>query len=78
MAEITPSHKKDDRTKKDSDRPISILLSVLKIFEINMYENINKFMNDKLSPYLCGFREGYNTQYCLMVMLEKWEKALDN
>ena len=28
-------------------------------------------MNDKLSPYLCGFRKGYNTQYCLMVMLEK-------
>ena len=34
-------------------------------------------MNDKLSPYLCGFRKGYNTQYCLMVMLEKWKKALD-
>ena len=36
-----------------------------------------KFMNDKLSPYLCGFRKGYNTQYCLMVVLEKWKKALD-
>ena len=35
-------------------------------------------MNDKLSPYLCGFREGYNTQYCLTIMLEKWKKALDN
>ena len=34
-------------------------------------------MNDKLSPYLCGFRKGYNTQHCLMVMLEKWKKALD-
>ena len=30
-------------------------------------------MNDKLSPYLCGFRKGYNTQYYLMVMLEKWK-----
>ena len=35
-------------------------------------------MNDKLSPYICGFRKGYNTQYCLMIMLEKWKKALDN
>ena len=35
-------------------------------------------MNDKLSPYLCRFRKGYSTQYCLMVMLEKWKKALDN
>ena len=77
MAEITPSHKKADRTKKDNYRPVSILPSVSKIFEKNMYEDINKFMNDKLSPYLCGFRKCYNTQYCLMVMLEKWKKALD-
>ena len=78
VAEITPSHKKDDRTKKDNYRPVSILPSVSKIFEKNMYEDINKFMNDKLSPYLCRFREDYNTQYCLMAMHEKWEKALDN
>ena len=30
-----------------------------------------------LSNYLCGFRKGYSTQYCLIVMLERWEKALD-
>ena len=35
-------------------------------------------MENKLSPYLCGFRKGYSTQYCLMVMLEKFRKALDN
>ena len=58
-------------------RKIIIGQSVSNIFEKNMYEDINKFMNDKLSPYLCGFRKGYNTQYCLMVMLEKWKKALD-
>ena len=75
MAEITTSHKKDDRTKKDNYRPVSILPSVSKIFEKNMYEDINKFMNDKLSPYLCGFRKGYDTQYCLMIMPEKWKKA---
>ena len=34
-------------------------------------------MENKLSPYLCGFRKGYCTQYCLMVMLEKLKKALD-
>ena len=77
MAEITPLHKKDDRKKKDNYRPVSILPSVSKILEKNMYGNIIKFMSDKLSPYLRGFRKGYNTQYCLMVMLEKWKKALD-
>ena len=76
-AEIIPSHKKEQKTKKENYRPVSILPSVSKIFEKNMHEDINRFMNDKLSPYLCGFRKGYNTQHCLMVMLEKWKKALD-
>ena len=31
MAEITPSHKKEDRTKKENHRLVSILLSVSKI-----------------------------------------------
>ena len=34
-------------------------------------------MIDKLSPYLCGFRKGYSTQYCLAVMLERFKKAID-
>ena len=25
-----------------------------------------------------GYRKGYNTQYTLMVLLEKWRKSLDN
>ena len=35
-------------------------------------------MKNKLSPYLCGFRKGNSTQYCLITMLEKFKKALDN
>ena len=42
-----------------------------------MYEEINQYMSDKLYPYLCGFRKGYSTQDCQLVMLEKWKKALD-
>ena len=35
-------------------------------------------MEKILSSYLCGFRKCYSTQYCLMVMLERFRKALDN
>ena len=42
-----------------------------------MHNDIYKFMENKLSPYLCGFRKGYSTQYCLLAMLEKFRKALD-
>ena len=34
-------------------------------------------MANKLSPYLCGCRKGYSTQYCLLVMLERFRKALE-
>ena len=33
---------------------------------------------DNYRPYLCGFRKVYNTQLCLIVMLDKWKRALDN
>ena len=76
-ADITPSHKKDDKCKKENYRPISILSSFSKIFESIMQDDISQFMANKLSPYLCGFRKGYSTQYCLLVMLERFRKALD-
>ena len=30
-----------------------------------------------LSPFLCGYRKGYNSQYALIAMIEKWKKSLD-
>ena len=28
--------------------------------------------------YLCGYRKGFNTQYALLSLIEKWKKELDN
>ena len=77
MADIIPAHKKNDRTYKENYRPISILPPISKLFERNIYEQIEVYMNNHLSNYLCGFRKKYNTQHCLIYMLEKWKKALD-
>ena len=77
QADITPVYKKDERTNKENYRPVSILPSVSKLFERNMYDQICLYMNNHLSNYLCGFRKGYNTQHCLILMIEKWRKALD-
>ena len=77
MADITPVHKKDERTAKTNSRPVSILPSISKIFERLMYLQISTYMDSYLSKYLCGFRKGYITQHCLILMLEKWRKALD-
>ena len=76
-ADITPGHKKLDATNKDNYRPISILPCVSKLFERTMQEQIAYYMQRFLSPYLCGFRKGYNTQHCLLAIIESWRKALD-
>ena len=35
-------------------------------------------METFLSPYLCGYRQGYSVQYALIVLLEKLRVSLDN
>ena len=77
MADITPVYKKDERTKTDNYRPVSILPTVSKFFERIMSNQISTYIETYLSDYLCGFRKGYSTQHCLIIMLEKWRKAID-
>ena len=33
-------------------------------------------MNIKYSNFECGFHKSYNTQHCLIVMVEEWEAML--
>ena len=77
MADISPSHKKDETTNKENCRSVIILQSVTKIFENILYNQIASCINKYLSEYLCGFRNGYYTQYSLVFMLEMWKRALD-
>ena len=77
LADITPAHKKGDRTIYDNYRSVSILPPISKIFERNMYDPIYSYINKYLSPFLFGFRKVFITEYCLIVMLEKWKKAID-
>ena len=78
LADITPAHKKNERSIKNNYRPVSILPSISKVFERNMFDQISVYIDKYLSPFLCGFRKGFSTQYCLTVMLERWKKAIDN
>ena len=77
LADTSPTHKKDETTKKENYRSISILPSISKLFEKIMHNQIENYMNKYLSDYLCGFRNGYSTQYFLIFMLQKLKKELD-
>ena len=43
-----------------------------------MQKQINDFIISFLSPYLCGYRKGFNTQHALLTLVENWRKSLDN
>ena len=78
LADLGPLPKGDEKTNKKNDRPISLLPAVSKIFERIMETQLGSYVNEKLFKYMSGYIKGYNTQYALMVLLEKWKQSLDN
>ena len=38
---------------------------------LNNFDNI-------LSKFQCGFRKGCSRQHCLLLMIDKWKKVVDN
>ena len=77
-AEVTPAHKKEERTKKENYKPVSILYPLSKIFERNMFDQISLYVEKYLSQFICGFCKGFSTQHCLTVMLDRLKKAMDS
>ena len=59
-------------------RPLSILSSISKIFERLMLNQIEGYMENFLSLYLCGYRKNFNRQQGLLALIETWKKVLDN
>ena len=77
VADITPIFKKRDPTIPNNYRPISVLPVVSKLFERILQKQMYAYMNHFLSPYLCGYRNGFTTQQALLSLIEKWKNILD-
>ena len=37
-----------------------------------MQKQLNEHMKNKLSPFLCGYKKGFSTQYALLSLIECW------
>ena len=59
-ADVTPIHKKDDKTDKTNYRPISISPNLSKVYERLMYKQISSYFDLVFSKFQCGFRKGFN------------------
>ena len=72
LADVTPIFKKKDKTFVENYRPVSVLPTVSKIFERIMQKQITDHIGKFLSPFLCGHRKGFSTQYALLSLTERW------
>ena len=43
-----------------------------------MSEQMSQFFENIFPRYQCGFRKGFSTQQCLLAILEKWKRPVDN
>ena len=78
-ANVTPIHKKGDRTEPSNYRPVSLTSQVCKILETVVREKIVKHMKDNglFSNSQHGFREGRSCLTNLLETLEHWTKIID-
>ena len=61
MADVITIFKRDDPFEKANYRLISLLPSLSKIYEKLIYQQLNAYFENKLSPLLCGFHSRYST-----------------
>ena len=71
LAVVTPVYKKKSKKSKNNYRPVSILFSISKIYEICIYDQIQLLFDSLLFKHQCGFHRGYNAQHCLESL--NWE-----
>ena len=77
LADVTPIFKKEDATCAKNYRPVSVLPAASKVYERLLEKQIAKYFEIHLSPYLCGYRKGFNAQHALIALIEKWKITLD-
>ena len=42
-----------------------------------MSKQLYIYLQNILSKFQCGFRKGFSTQHCLLLIIEKWKEAVD-
>ena len=75
--DIVPIHKKKDKSDKSNRRPLSILSNYSKVYEKLICNQIYQYFENILFLSQCGFRKGYNTLQCLLVLVEKFKESVD-
>lgn len=74
---ILPIHKKGDKTNCNNYRGISLLNCGYKIFTNILYERLNKYAENILGDYQCGFRKSRSTTDQGFIITQIFEKCYE-
>ena len=74
---VTAVFKKNNVLYKETYSLVSVLPIISKLLEKLMQNQTNLQIKSFLSPYLCGYRKGFNSQHALISLMERWRKSLD-
>jgi hypothetical protein len=74
---IVPVHKKGSPNDPKNYRPISLLMSIAKLFEIVLQKQLNAYFDKLLSNDMFGFRTKLGCEHALLEITEKSRKCVD-
>ena len=74
---LTPVFKKDEDTRKENYRPVSVLTALSKVYEKVMYDQLYNTFCRHLSQNLSGFLKSHSCCTALLKMTEDWRRSLD-
>ena len=78
FSEIAALFKKLDRLFKEKIRPVSILMTISKVFEWFIGNQLSSSFNQIFWQLLSSFRQRYSCQTSLWRMIEDWKYELND
>ena len=78
-ADVCPIYKKNDKTRCENYRPISLLSNLSKLYERAMHTRIYDFLEQSnvFYKFQFGFRKKYSTNHALLSIVEEIRESLD-
>lgn len=80
FSNVTPIHKKDDRSVPSNYRPVSLLCHSAKVMERCIHKTLYNYINEHklLTPFQSGFIQGDSTTFQLLHTYHSFCEAVDN
>ena len=77
ISSVKPIYKKENRSDKNSYRPVNILNGFSKIYERVINDKLLNHVNDIISDFVSAYRSKYSSNHMILTLIEEWKEKLD-